>query len=317
MRVFLCVLAVVALAQACVREGPREDEDDEKKPMKKEEMHRVLFGIYDNFPGFSYMDEKTGMASGMAKEVVEMACGACSENLRCDTVFIGDFHERCFDPESLTGEGLMDYHYHACVGWAPTTMRMNVFNFSAEFIRTPKSAVYAKPGTDLTDLEAMAKAIVGFRQYWYHDAMCLRKNMMEYDGSLLPDENVKIVDVDSWDKLKMGIDNDEYQFAMMPAGDPASEGLMMVGEPMSCTEGGFSLMHRKDMDMSWFDMCSWMSLKTDEWDPMGKHGNYRRMCQKWGLDDLCFSDEEMDWWDMKMMQKAQEKAMEDGKMEDW
>jgi len=315
MRAFLCILAVVAVTQACVREGPRDgerDEDHDKKKPMKEEMHRVLFGLYDGFPGFSYMDKETGMNTGMTKEIIDRTCAAC--NVQCDTVFIGDNLGRCFNPETITGEGLMNYHYHACFGWAPTVTRANVFNFTSEVMHTPKAAVYAKPGTDITDMEAMMAASIGFRKYWYLDPMCLRKHMMENDGSILPDENVKIVDAGSWEELKMGVDNDEYQFVYMPAGHPASEGMMMIGEPMTCSMGGFSLMHRKDIDFEWFETCGWMMLKSPENDPMGKHGVYRRMCQKWGLDDLCFTDEEMDMGYMKQMKKMEEKEMKEGHM---
>ncbi|CAH1788276.1 unnamed protein product [Owenia fusiformis] len=281
MRAFIA-LSLLGVALGCFQTAPGPGPDPmttpnpgpnpgpEPKPMK---MKPFLFGVEGAWAPYSFQDSLTGKAVGFLHDVVKAACDGCGRE--CDLTFIGTSLDRCYNPESMSGDGLNDRHFDACVGWTATIPRWNVFNFSVPMLTAQSAQMYVMEGSEVTADNIQGSSYkIGFRRYWYMDKFCIRRNGLD-----VADENVveiEAMDDDGWMDVAMALENGQIDAAVMPDGHPIAmaKNLVPLGIAVSCNFGGeIGLMHRKDVDTMWFDSCvAQMQYTSNAWYDL---------CSKW------------------------------------
>ncbi|CAH1773016.1 unnamed protein product, partial [Owenia fusiformis] len=112
-----------------------------------------LFGIEGAWEPYAFQDNKTGEAIGFLHDVIKALCAICGK--KCDTVFIAEHLDRCYDPEKTMGEGLDNRHFDACIGWASTQYRRNTYSFYGALVEPTKAQVYVKKGSGMSKVEQL------------------------------------------------------------------------------------------------------------------------------------------------------------------
>jgi len=230
-----------------------------------------LFAVEGGWEPYSYQDPNTGAVTGFLSEMISGVCNQCGAS--CDTVFIGNNLDRCWMPATLESPGLMDRHFDACVGWAPTIPRMNVLNFSSSFVDTPMARMYIRTTTgDINSISDITGRKFGFRNTWYMDKFCARRA-----GVTVNDEDVmNVIGTNGWQDVIDTLNRKEVDVVMLPDGVSGTENLRAVGDAVMCGEDGFSLMTRKDMtQLAWFSKCM-MDMKYS--------GSFYNLCSNWDVN---------------------------------
>ncbi|CAH1788760.1 unnamed protein product [Owenia fusiformis] len=224
---------------------------DGEKMSEKDMDKTYLFAVEGNWFPYSSVDKYTGKAVGMMYEMIKDVCHMC--DMKCDTVFLGDNAERCYDASDMSSRGLNDRHFDACVGWGRTISRMNTLNFTRPFMTATMAALYAHPDSGITTVADIFPASVGFRAAYYMDALCARRNAF-FGSDTLDPSSVVYVDGD-WTTVLEKLTNREFDVALLPEGRDGTDGLVKITDSFDCTHGGLAMMTRKDVDMSWWDKC--------------------------------------------------------------
>ncbi|CAH1779620.1 unnamed protein product, partial [Owenia fusiformis] len=150
-----------------------------------------LFALEGNWEPYSYLDQNTQQAKGLLQKLIYEACSRC--DMKCNTVYIGDNIQLCYNTRNHTSEG--------------------------------------------------------FREFWYMDKLCARQHILPD----LKDEDVR--GSNGFQDLLQQLVQKDIDLALLPDGYEGTEDLVAVGEPFDCAEAPLSLMHRKDIDLSWFGKC--------------------------------------------------------------
>ncbi|CAH1779622.1 unnamed protein product, partial [Owenia fusiformis] len=207
-----------------------------------------LFALEGNWEPYSYLDQNTQQAKGLLQKLIYEACSRC--DMKCNTVYIGDNIQLCYNTRNHTSEGLFNDYFDGCVGWAPTALRKNVLAFSSPLLKAPSSRLYTRQTTQITRPDQVVPGeIVGFREFWYMDKLCARQHILPD----LKDEDVR--GSNGFQDLLQQLVQKDIDLALLPDGYEGTEDLVAVGEPFDCAEAPLSLMHRKDIDLSWFGKC--------------------------------------------------------------
>lgn len=283
MRVILA-LSLLSVALGCVptptpnpnpapnpSPGPTPNPDPSTKP-KDENI--TLFGIAGGWPPYSYQDEGTGQGKGFLFDVVKAVCRQCGK--KCDIVYSLSNEENCFNPEDLTGKGLNDRHFDACVGWTATIPRWNVFNFSSPMLDVKLAQMYVQKDSGVTTDNLKGKKIA-FRKFWYMDKFCIRQSGVE----IADDQVEEIVGRTGWEDLLPSLLEGKVEAIVVPNGHPLAQAnnLVPIGPAVDCSYGGAAgLMHRKDVDTTWFEE-GLRELKAGF--------GYEELCKKWSVNNCC------------------------------
>ncbi|CAH1778259.1 unnamed protein product [Owenia fusiformis] len=229
-----------------------------------------LFALEGSWEPYTYLNAETGQLKGFLLDLIYEACLRC--DMKCDTIYIGENIQSCFNPMNYTAEGLFNRYFDGCVGWGPTALRKNVLAFSSPLTKAPLARLYTRATSGITRPdEAVAGKTVGFRAFWFTDKLCARYNLLPQ----LRDEDVRNIEVtNGWEDLLTQLVQRDVDLILLPDGYKGTEDLVAVGEAFSCTEGPLSLMHRKDVDLSWFGKCVQDLYRVDR---------YHTLCTNWDV----------------------------------
>ncbi|CAH1788506.1 unnamed protein product [Owenia fusiformis] len=216
-----------------------------------------LLAVEGGMAPYSSLDQSTGHAVGFIYELVYEACTRC--NMKCKTVFTGNDTKMCWDPigpPPLESKGLFNNYYDGCIGWAPTPLRENVLAFSAPFLEAKKGRFYTRTSSNiksLTDIVPGKK--VGFRFGHYLDVFCGRTILENLDVELALEDTRNYISPEYTELLQHLKVDKKVDVAFLPEGLEGTEDLLVLGGVHNCTTSGLGIMHRKDVDFSWFGKC--------------------------------------------------------------
>ncbi|CAH1788231.1 unnamed protein product [Owenia fusiformis] len=257
-------------------EGPGPDEgsspsmDSGPKPEKP-----FLFGVEGAWPPYAFQDETTGRGIGFLLDAVREVCKVAGR--KCDIVFSMSNLENCYDPEDQSGEALNNRHFDACLGWTATMQRWNVFNFSSPMLDIVPAQIYVKSDSGIADSDALQGKKIGFRKYWYMDKFCMR-----HSGLAIGDDQVEEIDaVTGWEDVVKALEDGKVEAVVLPDNhDIAREkNLMPLITGVDCSYGGATgLMHRKDVDTTWF---------SEALREIKEGFAYSDLCKKWNVHNCC------------------------------
>ncbi|CAH1797763.1 unnamed protein product [Owenia fusiformis] len=265
----LCAIFGYLLSQSQVM-GADHDKDSDH-----EQEDPFLFGVEGAWPPYSYQDEATGKGIGFLHDAVREVCKVAGKN--CGIVYSMSNLENCYNPEKLSGKGLNDRHFGACLGWTATMPRWNVFNFSSPMLDITPAQIYVKSDSGISSVDALEGKTFGFRQFWYMDKFCMR-----HSGLAIDDEQVKEIFAENgWEDVAKALDDGKVDAVVLPDGHELAreKNLMPLVTAVDCSYGGATgLMHRKDVDTTWFSKA----LREV------KEGfAYSDLCRKWNVQNCC------------------------------
>ncbi|CAH1789478.1 unnamed protein product [Owenia fusiformis] len=269
------LLLLVGVTQACIRlpnEPSKVPPTNSTTDNKKDKIY--LFATEGNWKPYTFQDETSGDSVGFFHDLIAAVCSHCDK--KCDTVFIDDHLDKCFNQEELTSSGLMDRHFDACVGWVPIRDILNILNFTSPFLSVDKSRMFTRPGSGVSSVMDIPGKSIGFRQFWFMDKYCARRN-----GFQVADSDVLEIRIeDGWQDVIQALNEEKVDVVVIPEGTSGTESLVPIGDAFECAEVGYGLIHRKDVQMSWFGEC----LR----DNNRKTGMFQSLCNHWGVDN-CFN----------------------------
>ncbi|CAH1788093.1 unnamed protein product, partial [Owenia fusiformis] len=280
-----------------IEELPKEPDACAKEASEREEMERIerertfIFGTEIGWYPASFINPLSQEPDGFAHDLIRTVCEQCGR--KCEVVVLpndgpGENMEACLS----AGTGLNNHHFDVCAGGTPTVQRKNTFSYSAPWGHPFRSIAYTLASSDINSLKDItSNHKIGVARSFYADKYCLRNKL----GVDVNDENLiefNLTFNDFWapmvDALK-GTRNDleqvdvilvDYDDVMFPYSDTS---LQRIGEPVQCADSGYSFMHRKDFDFTWFEQCL---------GQVAYSGYYTFLCNKWGISAYCYTVEE-------------------------
>lgn len=266
--IVLCIMAI-ALPEVSSQPPPGKGRKGQSPTVNTDpEVWTIAFGLLGTRE--EYLDPISGQIRGFNVDIVNAVCEIAGKNCQ----MVQDPYSNCWasiEGGSVGGVGLFNFYYDACTGWFQTLRRLRTFAFSTPFAATFKNAFAVIPGNptgfdagDLTDRK------IGFLNGYASDPSCLARQ--DITGAALPDENIVIYNSES--DFLAGIANGEVDagfnsvLALEALGDQIE--IVQEGEGFSCSEGGSSMMGRKDNPFfQWFDSALEELLASPE---------YREIC---------------------------------------
>ncbi|KAI0227503.1 hypothetical protein LSAT2_022027 [Lamellibrachia satsuma] len=215
-----------------------------------------LFGIGRDWKPYEYIDEDTGDARGLHKDVVNAVCDNMKK--RCD-FYMSDY-KSMWDASRGYSQGLWDNWYDGSLSWAQTPDRMRSYAFLGDMFRVHTYGLFATQASGITTVDPETHK-VGFRKSWAASPQCLKRER---------NLDVKTTTMyDDFAALKTALKNTQVDVALLelPVPTATSEGIRQIGDAISCTRGGYSLMVRKDSraDMAWFEEGMNAFVKTNQY----------------------------------------------------
>ncbi|CAH1788507.1 unnamed protein product, partial [Owenia fusiformis] len=253
--VIVALLLTGVFAELCPdNDSPFKLNLDLPLPMREKTWLLAVDG--DWFP-YSYLSNQTGQALGLVQELVYEACTRC--NMRCKTIYLANDGKTCWDPVGpppLHSEGLFNRHFDGCLGWGATLFRENVLKFSAPFLEPKRGRFYTRTTSDIKSLSDLVPGKkVGFVDGHYLDVYCGRAILKSQGNSQLAGADILKYPTSFTDVLQKLKVTKELDVAFLPEYQEGTEDLLVLGGVHNCTTSGLGIMHRKDVDFSWFGKC--------------------------------------------------------------
>jgi hypothetical protein len=224
-----------------------------------------------NFGAHEYFD-KDHKHQGFFTELIHEVCAAAG--IECRAVY--DDYKNCLVDQPgehpVGGQGLMGNWYDGCIGWAPTTERVHVFDFSHSFTKSIKSHYYVKTGSGFDSKNLKGKKI-GFVAGWADNEKCLAQGSPQ--NTLEQNQIVYYKDPQTLaEKLEIGeIDAAFASEAALDVYAKKSDGIKKhPARSYECTMDGLSVMTRKD--------SAFLPLWNDGFQKIRDSGKLSKLCKR-------------------------------------
>ena len=202
---------------------------------------------HDRGGGQEYMGEK-GYLAGLNKDIIQGVC----ESGGMDCRLIWDEYTNCWDSKAGQhghgGQGLFNGWYDACAGWYATVSRVQVFDFSMPFSKSPTTNAFYVRNTDTTfDPTNISGKTIGFRDSSTADEKCLARQD-DIKGAILPMDNIKYYQDIS--KAVDAVNSGEIDALFGVPLNFGNNGLKEMKVGFACVLAGSSMMTTKDSDFN-------------------------------------------------------------------